>query len=72
MCTVIVLSWSYGLPSHPWHGDIDPDSEALFAGTVVLQVGAAAAYLDHSTMPWLRVAGLLLGSVCVIAWLNLR
>lgn len=41
-------------------------------GVVPVLVGAAAAYLEHSMMPWARVAALLVGSICVIAWLNLR
>lgn len=41
-------------------------------GVVPVLVGAAAAYLEHSMMPWTRVAALLVGSICVIAWLNLR
>lgn len=41
-------------------------------GVVPVLVGAAAAYLEHSMMPWARVVALLVGSICVIAWLNLR
>lgn len=45
---------------------------ALLPTCCRLQVGAAAAYVEHGVMPWARVAGLVLGAICVIAWLNLR
>lgn len=45
---------------------------ALLRTCCLLQVGAAAAYVEHGVMPWARVAGLVLGAICVIAWLNLR
>jgi hypothetical protein len=54
------------------YGCATPSFKFPLLPAVAAQVGAAVAYYEHSVMPWVRVAGLLLGAICVIAWLNLR
>jgi hypothetical protein len=37
-----------------------------------VQVGAAAAKFQHGVVAWPQCAALVLGAICIIAWLNLR
>ncbi|GAX79957.1 hypothetical protein CEUSTIGMA_g7396.t1 [Chlamydomonas eustigma] len=40
-------------------------------GFMPVLVAAAVVYTEYGLLPWLRCSGLVLASICIIAWLNL-
>ncbi len=61
-----------GAPVQTQDPEKQHNHEQLIVCLLLSQIGAALAYYETGAFAAGRCGGLLLGSICIIAWLNLR